>query len=371
MQSSQNDGSGNDKHLVPRLRWHDINEELPPKTFLVRRLGLVAGGGAPHALIAYGYSGKSMLAQSLALSLATGGMVWGAFQASCSRVVYIDLEQGEYLTRERFQRLARGMKADEDLLQDNLQLVTRKQGPDLELDVRLHKEEWRDLMSGAESIIIDSLSAATHGIDENSRDIRRPLDMLMSLSEETGCRPIIIHHAGKSKAEGRDVRETGRGHSSIFDACDAQLILKKDEGATAGKLFFAKTRSELQDGGFEYDISDTADGELLITVQGADDGGEGPKVAGWWKAIAGALRGAPDGLSKRQLAKVAGCSARAIDVVYDTMLGKISVQEGLVNGQKSQVFRLVGQAFQRNAFAEAGVSNVIAFPGTPKSNDNV
>lgn len=367
MTSSQN-GAG--KHHVARLGWDDINAELPPKIFLVRRLGLVARGGAPHALIAYGYSGKSMLAQSLALSLATGSLVWGAFQASCSRVVYVDLEQGEYLTRERFQRLARGMKAVEPLLRDNLQLVTRKQGPDLELDVRVFKEEWRGLMEGADCIIIDSLSAATHGIDENSRDIRRPLDMLMSLSEETGCRPIVIHHAGKKKSEPTDVRETGRGHSSIFDACDAQLVLKKDEGATAGKLFFAKTRSELQDGGFEYDISDTNDGDLIVSVNGADGDGEDVRIVGWWKAIANALRGAPDGLSKRQLAKAAGCSARAVDIVYDAMLGKIEVGEGVVGGQKAQIFRLVGQAFPWNGGANAGVSNVIALHGTPRPNDS-
>lgn len=372
MASSENGDSRQDRHHVPRLSWDDINAELPPKTYLVRRLGFVSGGGAPHALIAYGYSGKSMLAQSLALSLAVGGLVWGAFQASTSKVVYIDLEQGEYLTRERFQRLARGMKIKEDLLRRNLQLVTRRQAADLELDIRLFKEEWRGLMAGADCIIIDSLSAATHGIDENSREMRRPLDMLMSLSEDTLCRPIIIHHAGKKKKDGGgDIRETGRGSSGIFDACDAQLILEKTDGATSGTLKFAKTRSEMRDGGFEYDIIDTVDGDLDVRVSGAQETTEDSKLVGWGKAITNALRAAPGGLSKRQLAKAAGCSARAIDASFDSLRGLVEVTEGLVAGQKAQIFQMrleaLREAFQAERDAEAGVSNVIAFPGTPKS----
>lgn len=330
---------------VTRLSWDEINAELPPKTYLVRRLGLVAGGGAPHAIIAYGYSGKSMLAQSLALSLACGGLVWGAFPAALNKVVYVDLEQGEYLSRERFQRLARGMRADERLLRENLQLVTRRQSISLELG-RGFEAEWRDIMTGAACVVIDSLAAATHGLDENSREIRGPLDLLMALSEETGCRPVIIHHAGKGNPAERDKREIGRGHSSIFDACDCQLILKKGEEGTSGSLQFAKSRSEMRDGGFEYDIVDTPDGDLDIRISGDIGSDEDLKVKGWCRAVVNALRGAPEGLSKRQLAKAAGVGAKAVDVVFDALRGDISVADGVILGQRAQIFTLSSEAFR-------------------------
>lgn len=356
---------------VPRLAWDDINAELPPKIFLVRHLGFEAGGGAPHAIIAYGYSGKSMLAQSLALSMAVGGLVWGAFQASMSRVVYVDMEQGENLSRERFQRLARGMNAPDELLRRNLQLVTRKQSLLLQLDPRKYLAEWEELMTGADVLILDSLAAVTHGIDENSNAIRPPLDMLATLSEKTRCRAIFIHHAGKSEQD--DKRKTGRGHSSIFDASHSQLVLKKDEDATAGTLSIGKSRSDGRDGEVKYDIADTPDGDLLVTVEGdfGDDGSS--RVGEWWRAIGGALVRAPNGLSKRQLAKAAGCSARAIDAVYDSMRGQIEVTSGTVNGQKAQIFRLVGigvpKAFPEPRDAMQGVSNVIAFPERLKLNE--
>ena len=371
--SSSPNGEEGGKHHVPRLSWDDINAELPPKVFLVRHLGFEAGGGAPHAIIAYGYSGKSMLAQSLALSLATGGLVWGAFPAAMSRVVYVDLEQGENLSRERFQRLARGMAADENLLRQNLQLVTRKQSLLLQLNPSKYLREWEGLMAGANVLILDSLAAVTHGIDENSNAIRPPLDMLATLSEQTKCRAVFIHHAGKTEVE--DKRKTGRGHSSIFDASHAQLVMKKDEGATAGTLSIGKSRSDGRDGGeVRYDIVDTKDGDLMVSVQGSfgDDGSS--KVGEWWRAIGGALQRAPDGLSKRALCKAAGCSARAIDVVYDTMQGRLSVSDGVVGGQKSKIFRLVGlsvpEAFRGDCGDMQGVSNVIAFRGTPKLNEN-
>ena len=80
---------------------------LPELDYLVREIGLVAGGGAPHLVAGYGFSGKTLALQALALALVTGRPVWGAYHSPhARRVVHVDLEQGDRLTRRRYQRFS-------------------------------------------------------------------------------------------------------------------------------------------------------------------------------------------------------------------------------------------------------------------------
>ena len=55
----------------------DMLTEDAPLTYLVEHLGLVDGGGPPHMIAGAGYSGKTMICQDMALSLASGRHVWG------------------------------------------------------------------------------------------------------------------------------------------------------------------------------------------------------------------------------------------------------------------------------------------------------
>ena len=53
---------------------------LPDVEYLVCEIGLVAGGGAPHLFAGYGFSGKTLALQAMALALAAGCPVWGAYR---------------------------------------------------------------------------------------------------------------------------------------------------------------------------------------------------------------------------------------------------------------------------------------------------
>lgn len=206
-----------------------LAKPVPPAELLVRDLRLIAGPGAPHMVAGYGGSGKTMAMQSLALSLATGLPTWGCHPAQRHRrVAHIDYEQGDALTRRRYQRLAFAMGIDLESLGEE-QFGTASHPRDLRLNEAC-KMRWLALMTNRDVLIIDSLRAATSGMDENSSDIRQPLDMLGELSDRTGCRAIVIHHARKPKEDQPGRRYSLRGSSAIFDALDCLYIFTGEKG---------------------------------------------------------------------------------------------------------------------------------------------
>jgi AAA domain-containing protein len=211
------------------LHGPELAQQLPPLSYLVESIGLVDGGGAPHLMVGYGFSGKTLACQSLALSLAAGRSVWGVHLTVPHRVVHVDLEQGDRLTRRRYQRLALGMSLDLSELGDAIAVVVM---PPLRLtdDCR---SRWVELMSGRDLLIVDSLRVASGAEDENSSQIRAGLDLLGNISEETKCRALVIHHARKPSEQpgaSTDPAHAIRGSSAIYDAGDSVYILGAKSG---------------------------------------------------------------------------------------------------------------------------------------------
>jgi hypothetical protein len=58
--------------LIALLDGPALAVPLPPLEYLVKEIGLVAGSGAPHLVAGYGFTGKTLAMQALALSLAAG-----------------------------------------------------------------------------------------------------------------------------------------------------------------------------------------------------------------------------------------------------------------------------------------------------------
>src|SRR5882724_162565 len=212
----------------PWLTWSNIKKPLVRPDYLCERLGLVSGGGAPHMIAGNSFVGKSIALQSLVVSLCTGAKLWGEFPVTRPfRVAHIDLEQGPYTTAERYQRIALDMRANEALLEKNL--AVKIYPKELRLSEISAKRErvWREAMKDRDLVIIDALRPSMPGIDENSSLFRAGLDFLASMSVETGCRALVIHHGKKGTPEGvaRDGRkESIRGTSGIPDACDHIMV---------------------------------------------------------------------------------------------------------------------------------------------------
>ncbi len=206
----------------------DIAAPIAKADFIVESLDFCAG--APLMIAGYGYSGKTLAAQALALGLARPApaigvrTVWGElFRARTRpcRVVHVDWEQGPNLTRRRYQRLARGMGIA-NLATLPLTLVSL---PDWYLDRPEAFEALAGILTNYDVAIFDSLRALAPGIDENSSEMRAPLDGLMRVSAATDCACVVIHHAKKPSKDGiGGVKMSIRGSGAIFDACGSVLV---------------------------------------------------------------------------------------------------------------------------------------------------
>jgi hypothetical protein len=312
------------------LDWDDVEEELPPLEYIIRNLGLVGGAGAPHMIAGYGFSGKTMALQSAAISLCVGRAVWGTHPCEPIRVLHVDLEQGERLTRYRYQRLARAMaRVDKAMMREHFGLICMPPGLAL---TNACRSQWRDLMTERDFIFIDSLRAAMPGHDENDSGIRSGLDLLGNLSEETGCRPLVVHHARKGRddeADG-DARFVIRGSSALFDGCDSVYVFSgRDKEPVKCTHVKARSHGETVEE-FYLTISDV-DGKkgLRVRVDGIDHLEQSREVTAGEVSEARASRdaaklqeallAAPEGLGARELR----ASAKLNGVRFAAALGNL------------------------------------------------
>lgn len=231
------------KAAIDVLDGPQIAAALPELEYLIREIGMVAGASAPDMIAGYGFSGKTVAAQSLLVSLASGHAIWGVYGGGKPRrVLHIDLEQGARLTRRRYQRIALAMRVDLPELGDDIALAAM---PGLQL-CDAHVPSWRALMGGRDLILVDSLRAATRGQDENSSEIRGGLDMLGGLSEETGCHVLLLHHARKPTEGSAGGAYSIRGSGAIFDGLDSAYVFTAAKGeATAVQHARARSHGEL------------------------------------------------------------------------------------------------------------------------------
>jgi len=237
--------SGNAKGKQPKderpaIIWHtaaDLATPLEETKWVVE--GLYLAPGRPHMIAGYGFSGKTLAAQSLALSVASGKDVWGFFSVEPGTVRHLDYEMGYQATKRRYQRLARGMDLDLASLGDRLQVTNY---PRVYLDDPDAEDAYAEACDGADLVILDALCGATPATDENASMVRARLDILARISEQTGSTFVIIHHAGKSRTS--DSRQTGRGSSAIFDACGTQLVMTASGNTTPKKVEMTKTAGD-------------------------------------------------------------------------------------------------------------------------------
>jgi hypothetical protein len=205
-----------------RIQWIstlDIFQRLPPTKWLVPSLHLVAG--RPTLLAGYGFSGKTLMVQSLALALASETHVWGKFSPNGSTEVrHFDYEQGKHATLKRYQRLTIGHGIDPRKLGDRLKVAIF---PDVYLDDKDATDVYARACEGVGVVVLDALRGATPTLDENDSTIRRCIDNLSRVSEKTGAAFLILHHSGKVARD--DPRAAPRGSSAIFDACGCVFVV--------------------------------------------------------------------------------------------------------------------------------------------------
>jgi AAA domain len=207
----------------------ELAEPLPTQSFLVRSLGI--GPGAPTCIAGYGFAKKTLAVQSLPLDVATGGRAWGVYECKAGRALHLDYEQGKRITQERYQRLARARGIDLLTLkvEDRLRVGIH---PGVYLTAGDAEDVLMRTIDGFDVVVIDSLKAATAGADENSSEIRQPVDLLGRVSERTGATILVMHHARKPKVDDpKGARYAMRGSSALYDAMASVFVF---EGSKTG-----------------------------------------------------------------------------------------------------------------------------------------
>lgn len=223
---------------------------MPETTWAVPQLEL--GPGRPCGLWGYGGSGKTYIAQDIALSIASGEKVFGAIDCARGKVAHISHELGLRVTKERYRRLGNGRLIDPT----EVDMIVSAY-PKIYLNSQ-HAEEWylREL-EGCALVVLDSLRRALPGEDENDSAISNFLDILARVSEKLSCTFLVLHHEGKGATrdqgpgEKRDQRGTGRGSSAIEDGSGC---IWRVEGSGRGPRRLIQSRAHDDGDGEAQDI---------------------------------------------------------------------------------------------------------------------
>jgi len=206
--------------VVALLDAKQLAKPLPELDYLIPDLGIASG--APVLFAGYGYSGKTVSLQSMALSIASDLPVWGIYGAKRGRVLHLDFEQGQRVTSDRYQRLARGMGFELAELGDRLKVAVN---PEVYLQDADALDVYKRLFEGYDLVLLDSLRAAAPKADENSSEVRRYIDLANRAAEPHGAVVAIVHHARKPKADDPEgAKFKVRGSSALYDACGSLFI---------------------------------------------------------------------------------------------------------------------------------------------------
>lgn len=310
-----------------------IFEPLPPIPWVCEKLDLCPG--APALVAGYGYSGKTVALQALALSVAAGLPAWGRFTVRHGSVLHLDFEQGSYLTKLRYQRIARSMGIGPDDLAGTL-LVGCHPPSYLDRDV---EDSLVRAFDGNTLAIIDSLRAAAPSIDENSSEMRRPLDMLGRVSERTGCAILVILHARKPSRDSEEAAKTAiRGSSALFDAASSVLVVVGDKDCPTRTVSHLKARmsgTTAEDFALrieDEEIDGDPRGGLLVKAESVDE-----KNSKAWglnakhdEALLEIIRSNPGATKRTIRASADGISNAAVDESVQRLIvsKKVVIREG-------------------------------------------
>lgn len=198
-----------------------VEAPILPVNWLCEALNIAPG--APTVFAGYGGLGKSMLVQLLAVCAATGRPLFSSMNVRQSRVLHFDYEQGQRLTRTRYQRIAAELGLRGGALAQTLDILSP---PEVNLLTPGFEEGLSVMCQSYELCIFDSLRAATPGLDENSSEMRNPLDLLFRVSERTGCVFVVIHHARKPSDDKSRGNQEMRGSSAINDGAQTVIMLE-------------------------------------------------------------------------------------------------------------------------------------------------
>lgn len=177
--------------------------------------------------------GKSMIMANLAKQISSGQPAFGKYRTEPTGVLYLDLEMGEILSRERWTRIAQGERLSDDLDVVYSWDAIGNQGVE-KLDNYLTDNPR------VKMVIIDVLAKVWPQKDLSSAGTAYNRDYtviskLGTLAKEHNACVVAIHHKSKDK-DNRDNVMSASGSAGIVGASDTIWSLARDRDSKVGFL---------------------------------------------------------------------------------------------------------------------------------------
>lgn len=204
------------------IRWVDLDAPGPEHEWLVK--GVITRGERTM-MVGASQSGKSFLAIDLAMSIARG-TPWFGNKVKRGGVVYQAGEGGRGIKKRlRAYRAEHGLDLSGQmpfvLLPAPVDLYA---GDDATTALIAEVKHWSTTFDcPLELVVIDTLSTATPGADENSsKDVGPVLARCERIAQECACAVMLVHHMNSGG-------QKPRGHTSILANLDSVLKVERLE----------------------------------------------------------------------------------------------------------------------------------------------
>lgn len=219
------------KPAETKWAWIEADELFKPKTppaWTVKDLGFAPG--RPNLLSGPSSGAKTMLAQSLLLSLAARRHLWSCWEPLDRPLVcaHLDVDLGQDDLEFRYRRLLAGWPGapiTADDLRARLKFISFP-NPRIDLMSEGARDMLKRQLEGVDLCFGDALRGLADG-DENSSEYRRALDTAAAISNDTKVVFLFAHHTGNpmTDARGKAVEDDkhGRGSSAIKDGAGTIL----------------------------------------------------------------------------------------------------------------------------------------------------
>ena len=144
---------------------------------------------------------------------------------SKTNVLWIDLDNGRRVTRNRFSALLYGHNVEPNGL---FPVSMPLPWPFMDRDEPVEYLYNTIMRNDIGLVIIDNLGHITGDVDENSAEMAKVMSRLRRIVDATGAAIIIIHHARKNGSAQR-VADALRGSSAVEAALDFAFYIERNE----------------------------------------------------------------------------------------------------------------------------------------------
>ena len=293
---NSNTPNANDQSILnwPLFNLSDAYEERSPIQYIVGNIFPL-----PSLSIVYGSPGsfKSFLLADLACCIA-GGIDWlppfgdpiGKGQpVRQGGAVWIDFDNGQLRTLDRFKALGSAMDLPEDI---PLKIYSMPY-PVFDARNQIQIIELQALIAllNTRLVIIDNLAMISGDADENSADMAEIFNNLRRISEITRTAVVVIHHPRKGPQPQGRAGDRLRGHSSIEAAIDLALYMERSGDNLSVEIKPTKARDSMVESffarfGLELDQNDQLTKARFYSITGSLNNQTVKVMEAIWEALA-------------------------------------------------------------------------------------